>query len=66
MADLASKEKPTTLENGSSDQDDHADKASIVQNTDDSDLPDPDEGKSPEERAKIVSRRDIHRFFKML
>lgn len=58
MADLASKEKPTTLENGS-DQDDHADKASIVQNTDDSDLPDPDEGKSPEERAKIVSRRNI-------
>lgn len=57
MADLASKEKPSALEHGSSDSSDHGDKASAVvfQNTDDTDLPDPDEGKSPEERAKIVS-----------
>jgi len=33
--------------------------AIIFQNTDDTDLPDPDEGKTPEERAAIV-RRSIH------
>lgn len=55
MADLATKEKPSALENGS-DESDHGDKASTVfQNTDDTDLADPDEGKTPEERAKIVS-----------
>lgn len=54
MADSTAKEKPSALENGS-DESDHGDKASAVvfQNTDDTDLPDPDEGKSPEERAKI-------------
>ena len=54
MADYSTKEKPATLENGY-DESDRGDKVSAVfQNTDDTDLPDPDEGKSPEERAKIV------------
>lgn len=54
MTDLDEKQRPTALENGS-DESMHGDKVSVVfQNTDDTDLPDPDEGKSPEERAKIV------------
>lgn len=54
MADLTEKAKPSTLENGS-DSSHHGDKSSaLFQNTDDTELPDPDAGKSPEERAKIV------------
>lgn len=60
MADLTTKEKPSALENGS-EESDHGDKAStIFQNTDDTDLPDPDEGKSPEERAKLVCGNTRH------
>lgn len=56
MATFTEKEHPSNLEHGS-DSSEHGDKASAVvfQNTDDTDLPDPDEGKSEAERAKIVS-----------
>lgn len=54
MADTE-KERPSALENGS-DVSDHGEKrnSAVFQNTDDTDLPDPDASKSPEERAKIV------------
>lgn len=56
MSDFT-QEKPSALENAS-DVSDHGEKTfAAFQNTDDSDLPDPHEGKSPEERAKIVRAR---------
>lgn len=60
MAALSEKANPAALENASEKSDEIADKrrpsaaSHVLQNTDDTDLPDPDEGKSDEERRKIV------------